>query len=188
MDLCASLHRSKGIARATVLHDLGFSRAEIDRAVQKGSITRPSNGWLALRDTDEELVDAARRSALLSCITQARRLGLWVFTEPKLHIASRTPVSRTDGTGCVVHWGKPIIPRVLWALEDSLENVLGYVADCQPREAALAIWESALNKQLITLDRLSVLPYRQRARSLLAQASPYSDSGLESFVNDRLRW
>lgn len=115
-------------------------------------------------------------------------MGLWVFEEPEVHVAARTPCSRADAPGCTVHWGEPTLPRAPGLLEDPLENVLGYVAACQPYEAARAIWESALNKRLITLERLRALPYRGKARRLLRDSTPFSDSGLETFVLMRLRW
>ena len=90
--------------------------------------------------------------------------------------------------GCVLHRGAPLIPRLPGALEDPLENVLGYIAECQPLEAARTVWESALNKQLITRERLGLLPLKPKGRRLLSECSPFSDSGLETLVFSRLRW
>ncbi|WP_292858718.1 endonuclease domain-containing protein [Microbacterium sp.] len=80
------------------------------------------------------------------------------------------------------------MPRHPDALIDPIENVLGVVADCLEHEQALAIWESALDRRLITLPELRRLPYRGRARNLCDSASPFHGSGLESFVPPRLVW
>lgn len=71
---------------------------------------------------------------------------------------------------------------------DSLENVLVLVATCVPREEALIVWESALNKQMASAESLSRLTLPGRARSLLAEVQPFADSGLETIVVHRLRW
>jgi len=54
-----------------------------------------------------------------------------------------------------VHWARPLIPRHPKSLADPIENVLAIVADCEPFERALATWESALNKGLVTLAGLA---------------------------------
>ncbi len=71
---------------------------------------------------------------------------------------------------------------------DSVENVLVLVATCIPREEAVIVWESALNKQMASAESLSRLALPGRARSLLDEVQPFADSGLESIVIFRLRW
>lgn len=66
--------------------------------------------------------------------------------------------------------------------------MLQCVAACQPREAALVIWESALNKRITDYAKLVTLPLSGVARTLLERCTPFSDSGLESLVVDRLDW
>ncbi|CAG7616719.1 DUF559 domain-containing protein [Leucobacter soli] len=188
MDLRTALSRTEGVARSAELLRLGVRRVEVDRALGSGAAIRPRKGWLALADADPDLLGAARRGVVLSCITQAKRLGLWVLEEPTRHVAARTPTSRAEAPGCVIHWAKPTVPRMPWVLEDPIENVLGYVAVCQPYEAALAVWESALHQQLVAYDRLRALPYRSGAQTLLRASTPFSDSGLETLVVSRLRW
>lgn len=183
MDLPTALRRYQGVARASMLYDLGVRQTDIARALDAGTVLRPRRGWIAHIKADAELIAAARNGVVLTCITQARRLGLWVREEPSTHVAARTPVSRAEAAGCTIHWGKPILPRPPDSLEDPLENVLSFVADCQPFEAALAIWESALNKQLVVPGQLQALPLRKRARLLLADSTPFSDSGLETLFS-----
>lgn len=188
MDPRTALSRTRGVARAGTLQRLGVSRHRIADGIARGILVRPRRGWIALPDADPELLSAAARGGVLSCVTQARRLGLWVLAEDRPHLAARTPDSRVEAPGCAIHWGAPVVPRDPDLLEDRLENVLAYVAGCQPWESALAIWESALNRRATTLERLRRLPFRGAARRLLAESTPFSDSGLESIFLTRLRW
>lgn len=80
------------------------------------------------------------------------------------------------------------MPRHPDSVVDPIENVLILVASCQPREAALAIWESALRKGLVAREVLQRLPIGGPARALLEAADPFADSGLETLFRTRLRW
>ena len=80
------------------------------------------------------------------------------------------------------------MPRHPSALVDPIENVLCLVAQCQPFEAALAVWESALRRRDVDALALARLALPGPAKAVLASASPFSDSGLETFVVPRLRW
>jgi very-short-patch-repair endonuclease len=188
MDPRLALSRSSGVTRSSTLQKLGVSRYRIAREVEAGRLLRPRQGWIALPDADPELLAAARDGVVLSCITQARRLGLWVLREDRLHVAAPRPTSHARAPGCAIHWGAPLVPRDPDVLEDPLDNVLAYVAACQPWESALAIWESAINRGTTTLERLRRLPFRGAAKDLLAHSTPFSDSGLESIFLTRLRW
>jgi very-short-patch-repair endonuclease len=172
-----------------VLRENGATNRSLTDAVRSGIVLRPRRGWLALADADAQLIAAARAGVVLSCITQARRLGLWVLSEDRPHVAapehSGTVRVRSIAT---VHWTKPLVPRPPGALVDSIENVLLLIAMCQPMEPALAAWESALRRQMVDALVLKRMPLPARAREILDRASPYSDSGLESFVVPRLRW
>lgn len=183
------LYRRGGLARTTEILELGRSRSEIDLELAQGRIIRPIRGWLAHPTADRELLLAARHHVVLNCVTQAQRLGLWVRESPGVaHVAAPHQDARSPRVRLVMHWARPWILRPPFALVDPIENVLQCVAACQPRESALVIWESAMNKRLIDRARLSTLPLSQEARSLLERCTPYSDSGLESLVVERLRW
>jgi very-short-patch-repair endonuclease len=73
-------------------------------------------------------------------------------------------------------------------LVDPIENVLDAVARCQPFEAALVIWDSALNKRLVERHALERLALSAAARSVLEASTPWADSGIETIVVHRLRW
>jgi len=178
-----------GVARTRVLEDEGFSRHHQARAIELGALTRPTRGWVALPSADPALVEAARAGVVLTCLTAARRLGLWVLDDAVVHVAAaRTGHPRVDAARVHVHWASPVVPRHPDALVDPVENVLVILADCRPYEEALATWESALHDGLVTIEQLRRLPLGPRARRLAENATPWSDSGLESFVPPRLRF
>lgn len=178
---------TQGVARTSTLLKQGWSRHEIATALKDGRLVQPRRGWVARPDADLALQNAARHGALLTCITQAKRLGLWVLTETEPHFAARTGGLRDRPEG-TIHWRTPLVPRDPESLEDPIENVLNVVARCQPFEEAVAIWDSALNRGLVKWHALSRLPFTGQARQVLAASSRYADSGLESYVRTRLAW
>lgn len=178
-----------GVARVQTLQDNHASRHDVGLALGMGLLERVRRGWVAEPGADRMLVDAARHGAVLSCITQANRLGLWVHDDrPAVHWGADPHSVGRKPNDVHVHWAKPLIPRHPDALEDPMENVLALVADCAPHEQALATWESALNKGLVRREVLERLPLKRIARDLLLEAIPFADSGLETYLRVRLAW
>lgn len=189
MNLIDAVSARGGVARAAKACDAaGVTRHAVDRAVREGAVFRPSQGWIALPDADPMLVSAARSGVIISCVTRAARLGLWDVGETCVHVAARPNAALRRPTSAVVHWANPVAPRDPEKLEDSVENTLALVAECRPYEEALAIWESALNRNLIAMEHLVTVPFRRKGRRLVGDVEPWSDSGLESVVVPRLRW
>lgn len=176
-----------GIARTRAIVSLGCSEHRIARAVACGAVLRPRKGWLALPDADPELLFAVSHGVVLSCVSEAMRLGLWTVAPDRRHVAA-SGAARANAPECTVHWGAPVLPRSPGALADPIQNVLQFVAACRPFEEALVVWESALNRGLVDLARLRSLPYTGTAKRLAEVSRPYADSGLESLVVSRLRW
>lgn len=173
--------------RSSRVRELGWRETELSRALHAGRVVRPKKGWLALPNADPVILNAIRRGAIITCVTQAKRLGLWVLEASEAHWAAPHAHARPLAEDGVMHWGRPLIPRVPFSIEDSIENALGYVAACQPAEAAKVIWESALNQQLIYRSSFERLPLSGNARELLKSCDLQADSGLETLVRDRLR-
>jgi very-short-patch-repair endonuclease len=165
--------------------------------VASGVLIRVRRSWLALPDADPQLIAAARGGVVLGCITRAERLGLWVHGDPTGPHVCAPPssggvrVDRAETTGtpkAFVHWFAPTVARPPHTLEDGIENTLVTIAQCQPFERALTVWESALNKALVDRDVLARLRLPVVAREILEEATPFADSGLETIVPRRLRW
>ena len=167
---------------------LGVSAHTLRRERERGQISSICRGWVALHDADAMLVAAARRGVVLSCVTLAARRGLWVLEHSEPHVAARPHSGHAAATRGVVHWNLPIFPRDPELCEDSLENALVLMAGCQPHEAALATWESAVKKGLVSLDALSRAPLPPAARALVDEARPFADAGTETIFFTRLSW
>lgn len=187
--MLGAVERAGGLARVSTLRERGFTRRTIEREVSSARLIRPRNGWVAAPEADPLLVAAARAGAVLTCQTQARRLGLWVTGDDVIHVAARPhhQLGEVKG-GTRVHWARPLVPRHPDELVDPIENVLCLIATCRPREEALATWESALRQGLVARQTLEQLPLPTAARRLLEECSLFSDSGLESLIPVRLRF
>ena len=178
-----------GVMRIAALRAAGVPRRAIEQGVATRMLIRPRNGWVALPEADPLLVAAARAGVVLSCLTQAERLGLWVLGDGAVHVAApshRHVAEVKEGTR--VHWARPLLPRHPDALVDPVENILALITRCQPYERALAVWESALRQGQVTRESLRLVPLPPVARALLEECSLLSDSGLESFIPVRLRF
>lgn len=189
VELVQLVRAQGGYARTVLITEHGFSRRTVESAVSAGSLTRPRRGWIATPDLAPTLRDAVKTGVVITCRTAAQHYGLWLHdASGRPHVA--VPESRTGRVGveAKVHWGAPLIPRSPDEVIDPVENALGYIAECEPFERALATWDSALNKGLVQIDALSRLPLRPAARRVLASASPFADAGLETYLRPRLRW
>lgn len=178
-----------GVVRTRSVRAAGASRHDLDRARANGTLVSVARGWLAVPGVDPLLAGAARRNVVVTCITRARRLGLWVTDAAgPPHVAADPHSGRAPTAEAVVHRHRPIVPRHPDALEDVVENALVLVARGQPFETALATWESALRTGLVDRASLVRLALPSCARRLLDAAQIWSDSGLETLVVPRLRW
>ncbi|KYH44821.1 endonuclease domain-containing protein [Branchiibius sp. NY16-3462-2] len=188
MDLGDQVLRSGGIVPTRRLRAAGVSDHQIRQALQQRTIHRVRKGWVAVAEVDREIVQAIRAHGVLTCISEAARRGLWSMDDGQLHIAVHSHGGRIATAGCVAHWATPWVPRDPDAAVDPIENVLVMVAQCQSRENAVATWEGAFRRKLVTPDVMRRLALPPRGREVLKVASLWSDSGLESIVTDRLRW
>lgn len=186
--LLAAVRGQGGIMRSARLVAAGHRARVIETALARRALIRVRRVWVALPDADPDLVAAARAGVVLTCITEARRRGLWVMNDG-IHVAAHPHAGRVAVAESVrVHRAVPLVPRHPDHLVDPIENVLVAVAMCQTPENAHATWESALNQGLVDRQELARLDLPARARAVLDEALPFADSGLESFVPRRLRW
>lgn len=189
MDIPAWIAAHGGVVRTSDVRRAGASDHRLRAEVRAGTLVRPRGGWLALPAADPLLVGAARAGVVLTCVTLAARLGLWVLREGiEHHVAAPAHSGAVAAVGATVHWAKPLVPRPPGVLTDQPENMLALVAVCQPYERALATWESAIRAGVVDLAQLRRLPLSGAAKDIAHDATPYSDSGLETFVIVRLRW
>ena len=170
-----------GVAHSTTVGAAGFTMHAMRAAVARGVLHRVRRSWLALPDCDAELRRAAAAGGRLTCLTEARRMGLWVPAHSELHLAVPPTGSRSDAPGLHLHWSKGPSPVAPAALTDPIINVLHHVARCVPAAEGLAVWESAIRLKKIDAAVLAGVHWRgESARALARIASHLSDSGIET--------
>lgn len=177
-----------GSAHSSDVYAAGYSKHTVAALVRTGRLVRVRRSWLVSSGADDAQLAAARVGGRLTCVTAAHRLGLWTGDHDEVHVAVAPTAARLDATGLRVHWSAGPAPTAARAVVDPLINVLYHVARCQPPVVALAIWESALNKNLISADVLQRIAWHSgRAARLAAIATKLSDSGLESHFIELMR-
>ncbi|KJL46698.1 hypothetical protein RS84_03338 [Microbacterium hydrocarbonoxydans] len=175
------LSRHDGAAHTSDIYAAGFSRHAISKGIESGRMLRLRRSWIVLRDCEADIVSAVAAGGRLTCVSEARRLGLWVPDDDVVHISVRSERSHFDKNAFSVHWSRGPAPTRARAPIEPLINVLDHVARCQEPPQALAIWESGLNKRLIAAPVLHAVHWTgNRARRIAAIASSLSDSGMET--------
>ncbi|WP_157157091.1 endonuclease domain-containing protein [Diaminobutyricimonas sp. LJ205] len=188
MELPTWLNTRGGVAHVHDALRAGFTRYLIKRTVDRGDVKRLRRFWLATPQAQPDLESAARIGGRVACLSVAKRLELWHFDDGRLHVAVPRKAGHVTPGDHIVHWSRGPIPVSPYRLVEPIENALVHVADCQPFEEALVVWESALQKQLVApayLERLSLRT--ERAKRVRLAASLLSDSGIESIPVARLQ-
>jgi very-short-patch-repair endonuclease len=180
-ELAAWILGHDGIAPVSAFMAAGFTTHGIRNALRAGVLERVKRGWVAVPGCDVDLRRAVVAGGRITCLSAARRRGLWTPEHDRLHIVVPPTASRVDAAGLHLHWGRAPMPTAAPALEDPIANVLLHVARCVPPPDALAVWESAIRKGCVTADVLKRIEWRSgRARELAKVASSLSDSGVET--------
>ncbi|MEJ1088794.1 type IV toxin-antitoxin system AbiEi family antitoxin domain-containing protein [Microbacterium sp. Mu-80] len=171
-----------GIAHSAQLRAVGFTKHQIGRAVDAGSLTRVRRSWLLSAECSPQRWLAAEVGGRVTCITAARELGLWTQTsDATVHVAVASNASRISADGVDLHWAQGPASTAPHATDEPLLNVLFQTARCAERQNAVAIWESAVRLQFVTLDELSRVRWRSTAATdVLAEVGALSDAGTET--------
>ncbi|WP_100810204.1 endonuclease domain-containing protein [Microbacterium sp. BR1] len=187
MDLPSWLRARGGWAHRADAIEAGWTRYRIEQALRSALVLVTARQWLHVPGVDNELLAAMSASARLTCVSAARMLGLWVPRPPdRVHLAVHPHAGR-DVSRFVAHRNIGPVNAFPRSPLDAIENVLARVATCLPHLDALAIWESAINKRLVTVAHLQAVEWTTRAaRALASEAGGASDSGLETLVVHRL--
>jgi very-short-patch-repair endonuclease len=171
-----------GAARREHLLSHGVTRRALQRACEQGAIVQPARGIYALPGCDRDVRLAADHGALLTCLSGARRAGLWVRPAvAPVHLACHrhtlapVPTHRLNGfAGPAAHpWAAPTMAIVVHALR------------CLPELDALIVAESAVVLGHVQLDDLfAYFDGRRDApiRAILALIDPKSQSIVETIL------
>lgn len=185
-----------GVAHYSGLERAGVSRAEVAGALRRGEIFRVRNGWFGCAGAPTALVRAVRVGGALTGSSAAALHGLWVITDPLLHVRVRSNASRlsapsgggplqAERQGVCVHYRNL---RVNTAADPVLLS-LAELFNCSDEVSALVALDSALNSGTIGLWQLAelkslMLPSR---RASVDKADAGSQSGLETIVRLLMR-
>lgn len=170
------------------VREAGWRPDAIRDAVAREGLVRAGRSWLLLPTAPTALRDAADNACAVTCLSAAALAGLWrPGHDAMTHLAVPRGAPRRPAD-VHAHWGAGVVPRARRRLVDPIENVLAAVATCLPHESALSVWDSALRRQAVTVERLAAVEWRgERARTLRDEATALSHSGTETLFVSRMR-
>lgn len=188
MELEIWLNSKDGIAHRADVLEAGYTRYRINAARTADRVRVVRRHWLYTRDCAPNLLTAADAGARLTCVTEAQRRGLWTIADGRIHLAvARNAVGSADASHRL-HWSDGPVPVGSRQLSEPIGNVLAHIADCQPFENAVVVFDSALRTTPLTHEEISRYRCRSAAfRQLVDATSILSDSGIESLPRIRLR-
>jgi hypothetical protein len=181
-----------GVVRRADLRDRGMSSYRINALVDAGQLIRVGRDRVATPGCPVPVMHAARVGARLTCVSAAAVRGLWVPDgDPRLHLAVSHGYSRQmppTVPPVVLHRSRTPVPMGAAHVVDVLPNVLVQVARCQILELAVAVFDSALNRRLLTVDELHGIAARQskQFQRVVALCDDRADAGNESVLRVRL--
>ena len=190
------MRKRHGVSHTSDARAAGFSRYEIAVAVAEGELRRVRRSWLVTPECDARRVTAASHGGRVTCVSAAAQRGLWIppreatadTPEEPTHVAVAGTSSRHEPKSAVLHWAVGPAPVGRSMTEEPILNVLFHVAHCLPRADALAVWESAVRKNLTDPAVLHQVAWRRAEASAIAElVSALSDSGLETRFVDGMR-
>jgi len=187
MDLTPWIDRHDGIVHRLDALDAGATRHGIECAKRSGSVRVVRRNWLVTEACDPQLLFAATRGGRLTCLTIAGRRGWWNLSDGLVHLSVPSTSAATIESGLRLHWSATPAPVSARTLVQPPVNALFHIAECQPFERALVVFESAVRIGDADLDRLRLMPTRSRRfRRVIDRTSHLSDSGIESIPRIRL--
>lgn len=188
MDLETWLNTRDGIAHRSDAIEFGFTRYRIEAAMSAGQVRIARRRWLYTRSCSQDLLTAAVTGARLTCLTEAQRRGLWTIPDGRTHLAVASNAVVRAQPSFRLHWAAGPMPTGPRNLSEPIGNVLLHLADCQPFERAVVVFDSALRTTALTPEEMARYRTRSPAFRLLVEATGIlSDSGIESLPKVRLR-
>jgi len=159
---------------------------------------RVRQGWVALPSADPEVVGAVRVGGALTCTSVLRRRQVWTAHDHHLHIRVRPTASRLsspqDRRIPLVGRHSVTVHRPGWAPVptepvDRFHLAVAVAISCQPQFSAIAMLDSVLNRELMSLSALrdALTPLPSKYRGYLDLVDPKAQSGLETKTRLALR-
>lgn len=192
------LRANSGVLPHTAFDHAGFSRADVEAAVRRGSILRVRNGWFAVPGAHPDLIRAVRVGGVATAASVARMHRLWLLDDGMLHVRVRSstgrlsaphdrrlPVDRVKHRVCLHYRSRGGFDRA----RDPLTAALAEMFTCTDASSALVTIDSALERQELDLGHLDrVREWMPKTRRhLIDRVDPESQSGLETMIRLLLR-
>jgi len=195
MDLATILSRNDGFATRTMLYAAGMSKHRVQDEVAAGRLVAYGRDVVGSPRAPAAFQRAVRMKCRLGCVSAAKASGLWVLKADAFHVVPRVNNSHAADDGgfpvARIHWSpSPVEPDRSRLAVESGRNALAHIADCQPRESAVATFDSAVRKGFIAIEELQRLASVRRGRfaRVVSLVTGAADSGLESITRVRLGW
>lgn len=188
MDVVTAVTELGGITARKPLLRL-VTRAELERAVSRGEVTRVTRGRYALPTDDEARRLAHELTGTAVLVTAAAHWGwarMWEPRRPQIAVPRGRKVSQHRQAAVDLRWRTVSRADVVDGWVTSPERTLLDCAALLPFEQALAITDSALRDRTVTRAALAAraadLPrvHRARAERVFALASPQAANPFES--------
>jgi very-short-patch-repair endonuclease len=165
---------------------LGYTRADLDRALGDGRLTRIRRGWWALPDADPSMVTAVRAGGRLGCVSLLALRGVWSPDDGRVHVRVARGATVRASPGVVLHWTKEPLAREI-ALDEA-NDAMACAVRCLDLRHLVAAADSAANTGLIDTPTMELmLSASARGRRVLTLWDPRAESGLETYVRLALR-
>ena len=175
----------------------GVLARQLRADVRANRLLRVRQGHYSFPSADPGALEAVRIGGLLSCVSAAGRLGIWVPDHPFIHVAMRHEASRMrsprdrfaalsgdNRDGCELHWWPRIDADAASLHSVGPLDALAGIIRCQPRMIAVASLDSALFEKKIVAAELRRIfaDVPGRYASILEDVDGRSMSGIESIV------
>lgn len=195
MRLDTLLAVNQGFVSRAQLRRAGLSSHSIRALIADGALVAFTRDILGRPTVNPTLRRAVAMGGRVACVTAARAMGIWVLDSDEFHVIPRSHNGRFRSDGltpeAVLHWTpEPIEPDRSRLAIESGRNTLAHLARCQPLDAAVASFDSAVRLGMITTEELQRLAsvHRGRFAETVAHVTGDADSGLETLTRVRLGW
>ncbi|MGN6272600.1 MAG: hypothetical protein ACTHMQ_05860 [Protaetiibacter sp.] len=179
------------LIRTRQLHAAGWSDRGIRAAVAAGRLIRLREGAFCAPDTDPACIEAGRARGRLACVSELRRLGVFVLEPDELHVHVVRTASRLPARGSRQRRHRRRLLRQPHpdALTVDVVDAVFQAVLCLPPRAAIAAIDSALHLGVLRSDELDELfdALPRRYRRLRRLLDPRAESGSETLMRLILR-
>lgn len=195
MQLTTLLARNDGFVTRAELRRAGFTRYAIRSMIERGALVAFTRDILGRPNAAAAFRRAVAMGGRAACVTAARAMGIWVLNGNEFHVVPRSHNARfradRAAPEAVLHWTpEPIEPDRHRLVVESGRNALAHIARCQPLDAAVASFDSAVRLGMISIEELERLAsvHGGRFGDVVALVTGKADSGLETLTRVRLAW